>query len=276
MKLTAIRRIDESTFAAAQADFAAPGGTIGRGRENRLVLEDQPGGLCRVQAMVRVSDTASWLVNLSSMANVSINGDPLAPEQETALRHGDEVAIGLYVLLAEDPMADAVVSGAALATPVAAMPGAIIAPAQALAAEAEPAPAVDIFSDLMGPGTLPVGSAPDLSAHPFDMTSAAGRNPEDPLSQLDPRHTGFDGPSRDPLSMFPNPDDRHVDHVFTDARPSTLHGEDPLARLNDDPIASTLGRQGQGGTNTTDRDNVREQAGHMRPPTVRQGKVENP
>jgi len=274
MKLTAIRRIDESAFAPVQADFTAPGGTIGRSRENQLVLEDQPGALCLVQAMVRVSDTGNWLVNLSSMANVSINGDPLAPDQEAALRHGDEVAVGLYVLQAEDELVAGIGTGAAagaaaVVAGAAGMPGTAAELAPATAPEPEPAPPVDVFSDLFGPGTLPVGSAPDLAAHPFDMASAAGRNPEDPLAQLDRRDTAFTDSARDPLGMFPNPDDRHVDHVFSDPTPSTLHGHDPLAPMHDDPIASTLGKQDRSDRTNTDRNTVREQAGHMRPPTVR-------
>ncbi|WP_454688483.1 FHA domain-containing protein [Achromobacter aloeverae] len=243
MKLTAIRRTDDLPFAPIEAEFPAPGGTIGRGRENRLVLDETPGALCRVQALVRVGDSACWLANLSDMAGVSINGEPLACEQEAALRHGDEVTIGAYVLHADD--------------------------AAAMAAAPEP----DIFGDLFGPGTLPVGAAPDVSAHPFDMASAAGRNPEDPLAQLGHGDTVFGDKRGDPLAMFPDPDGRHVDHVFTDATPSTLHGEDPLASLRDDPIGGTIGGMtGPRGTPSrpmTDRDDVREPSGHMRPPTVR-------
>jgi FHA domain-containing protein len=241
MKLTAVRRTDEEAFSPVQANFEAPGGTIGRGLENLLVLADQPGNLCRVQAMVRVHDTACYLVNLSSMSSVSVNGQALAREQEVVLRHGDEVAIGAYVLHADDANALAVA----------------------------PAPAPDIFNDLMGPGTLPVGTAPDVSAHPFDMASAASRNPEDPLAHLDKGDMGFSNRPRDPLGMFSNPDNVHVHHVFSDSTPSTMHGHDPLAQLNDDPIASTLGRQDKAGAGTTGRDNVREQGGYMRPPTVR-------
>jgi FHA domain-containing protein len=262
MKLTAIRRIDEEAFTPMQAEFRAPGGTIGRGRENRLVLADRAGALCLVQAMVRVSDTSCWLVNLSSMASVSINGDPLECDQEAALRHGDEVAIGAYVLHAEQ---------AGYAAMAGLESGAGLDAGQGSAAQADTldAPAMNVFDDLIGPGTLPVGSAPDVSAHPFDMASAAARNPADPLAQLDRGETAFADRRRDPLSMFPNQDERNVDHVFTDATPSTLHGNDPLAQLNDDPIASTLGRQDKAGASSTGRDNVREQAGHMRPPTVR-------
>lgn len=156
MKLTALRRTDEQAFAPVQAEFDVPGGTIGRGRENRLVLADEPGAICRVQAILRVSDTACYLVNLSGMGAVSVNGQAVARDQEVVVRHGDEVAIGAYVLQANDD------AGAAIPPP-------------------EPAP--DVFSDLIGPGTLPVGSAPDVSAHPFDMASASPRNPEDPLAQ---------------------------------------------------------------------------------------------
>jgi FHA domain-containing protein len=272
MKLTAIRRIDEEAFTPMQAEFRAPGGTIGRGRENRLVLADRAGALCLVQAMVRVSDTSCWLVNLSSMASVSINGDPLECDQEAALRHGDEVAIGAYVLHAEQAGYAAMAGregGAGAGVGFAGSAGLGAGQGSAAQAHTLDAPAPNVFDDLIGPGTLPVGSAPDVSAHPFDMASAAARNPADPLAQLGRGDTGFTDRRHDPLGMFPNQDERHVDHVFTDATPSTLHGNDPLAQLNDDPIASTLGRQDKAGAASTGRDNVREQAGHMPPPVLR-------
>src|SRR5690606_10208732 len=70
--------------------------------------------------------------------------------------------------------------------------------------------ASDPFSDLFGPGTLPVGSVPDVSAHPFDLESAQVRNPEDPLRQLPRGDANVRGPLRDPLdALGDNTDGAH-------------------------------------------------------------------
>lgn len=105
MRLTTVHRTDDQAFAPVQATFDAPGGTIGRGLENMLVLADEPGSICRVQALVRVDESGCRLLNLSGMGFVAINGQPLAPEKETALHDGDEVRIGAYVLHAQESFA---------------------------------------------------------------------------------------------------------------------------------------------------------------------------
>jgi FHA domain-containing protein len=231
MKLTALRRTDAQAFAPIEAVFDAPGGTIGRSPENHLALAAAPGAICRVQAVLRVSETDCRLLNLSNMGPVSINGQPLARDQEAAVRHGDEVAIGAYVLRAEDDKA------------VAAAPVQVEPQAEPQAQAEEPAP--DVFGDLFGPGTLPVGGLPDGSTHPFDMRSAAARNPEDPLAQLSRDSARLDTAPRDPLHMFGGPDADSVEHVFSDPTPTTLPSRGPLAAYREDPIGDTLGRAAQ-------------------------------
>jgi FHA domain-containing protein len=244
MKLTALRRTDDQAFAPIQADFDVPGGTIGRGRENRLVLDDEPGAMCRVQAVLRISDTACYLANLSGMGGVSVNGHVVAPNQETVVRHGDEVTIGAYVLHADD----------------------------AVALPPQPEPAPDVFGDLIGPGTLPVGSAPDVGAHPFDMASAATRNPEDPLAQLPRDDMPLSGTGGDPLRMFGGADADKTGHVFSDTTPTTLPSHGPLAPYGGDPIGDTLGRPAHEGDTHAARNDVDERGGYMRAPTVRRDK----
>lgn len=113
MKLTAMRSqqgSDQSalhvgTFTPVLIDFQAPGGTIGRSPENKLILPDDKGALCRVQAVVRISGDDCYLVNLSDMAQVSINGCVLGRDQEAPLHDGDEIAIGSYTLNAGEASA---------------------------------------------------------------------------------------------------------------------------------------------------------------------------
>ncbi|MCD0505842.1 hypothetical protein LPZ50_22880, partial [Bordetella petrii] len=139
-----------------------------------------------------------------------------------------------------------------------------------LAAEpqAPPSDPADVFSDLFGPGTLPVGSVPDVSAHPFDMESAQTRNPEDPLRQLPRGDANVRGPARDPLDLLGSPDDDDTRSVFSDQTPSTLPAHDPLAPHRSDPVTDTLNpRERDDGAHAA-RDHLREYGSHLRPARV--------
>ncbi|MCD0504931.1 FHA domain-containing protein, partial [Bordetella petrii] len=105
MRLTAFSRHADPAATPLSAVFQAPGGTLGRSAENHLALPDSERGICRVQAALRISDDACYLVNLSSMGSVSINGRVLTRDQEVPLQPGDELSIGPYTLKAEDPAA---------------------------------------------------------------------------------------------------------------------------------------------------------------------------
>ncbi|WP_242697614.1 FHA domain-containing protein [Bordetella petrii] len=408
MRLTVLPRRDDPGFAPLSAVFQAPGGTLGRSADNHLALPDSERGICRVQAALRISDGACYLVNLSGMGSVSVNGRAITRDQEVPLAPGDELAIGPYTLRAEDPAAPVaaatLAAGAAAAaaaqaappepdplldspllegvdlmppdthtihqsassapaapapeTPVAPEPAAApepmatpaSAPAPAASAPA-PAPQVsdsrrvsdteldptsagqppaapqpaarmpdtepahggfsaapdtpaaaaafpsapaqfdapfgdldppraaepqapqsnpaDVFSDLFGPGTLPVGSVPDVSAHPFDLESAQTRNPEDPLRQLPRGDANVRGPLRDPLDMLGNPDADDANSVFSDQTPSTLPSHDPLDPHRSDPVTDTLSPRPRDDDARAARDHLREYGGYLRPARVR-------
>lgn len=380
MKLTVQRRPEDSGLIAPWSTvFHAPGGTIGRATDNHLTLPDATNDICRVQAAVRISDDTCYVVNLSSMSHVSINGRAVLRDQEVLLSPGDELVIGSYTLCADDPLAPAsdIAAPAAIATGFAALdaqapapvvqepdpllesplidseaiadapavvqptvapppqappqpqasqatlphdsvsapaPVAPLAtperetlapPAAAIQEEVAPPPAVqtgfdsppteawpltaeaephdfaldepqpttpsnvDVFSDLFGPGTLPVGSAPDVGAHPFDMASAQHRNPEDPLRHLPRGDANVSGPARDPLDLLSSADSDGLHDVFSDQTPSTLPSDDPLAPHRLDPLNDTLGarREDQQG-GWAARDHLREYGGYMRPARV--------
>ena len=375
MKLTVQQRPDDSGFINTwSAIFEAPGGTLGRSADNHLTLPDPERHICRIQAAVRISDNACYLVNLSSMSQVSINGHPILRDQEVPLVAGDELTIGTYTLKAEDPntpvTADAAVAAGGLAAlhdqpvdpalsepdpllesplldtalvpeipptntaPVSEAPEAPIptavdtAPVETPAidtsstapvvdpfptdasttelatpepfsssampfenplADAPPMadsdlsrepltdnvssdnPDVDVFSDLFGPGTLPVGSVPDVSTHPFDMESAQTRNPEDPLRHLPRGDANVSGPLRDPLDLLDSHESDDVNSVFSDQTPSTLPSHDPLAPHRLDPVSDTLRNQREhDNEGWAARDHLREYGGYLRPARVQQ------
>ncbi|WP_066641809.1 FHA domain-containing protein [Bordetella sp. H567] len=239
MKLNVNRRLDAQAHTAAQAVFLAPGGTIGRAAENQLVLADAP-DVCRVQAALRYGDGGWRLANLSAMGTVSVNGVAVQATREQSLENGDEVAIGPYVMHVET---DSAQDGATQAKG-------------------------DVFSDLIGPGTLPVASMSDLGVHPFDMESAISRNPDDPLAQLQDHEWRHDAGQRDPLALFPDQGGSAY-HALSDPTPAMLPADDPLASRRLDPIAETL----RGGTGASGqramRDDAPEYGNPMTPPRVR-------
>ncbi|MFY0477596.1 FHA domain-containing protein [Achromobacter marplatensis] len=246
MKLTAFQHAGNPAFEPIHAEFMAPGGTVGRSLENHLALPDPARGICRVQAAIRVNsaDATGFLVNLSSMSTVSVNGRPVAQDQEVPLIPGDELQIGAYRLRAEatTPAVDA------------ASPAAVIDD--------------DIFSDLIGPGTLPVGSAPDVSTHPFDLASAQARNPDDPLRHLPPGDAAVSRPITDPLALFDTPGEGPPS-VFADSTPSTLPNQDPLAEHRSHPVDAALGAPREGTDGRSASDHLREVGSYMRPAPVK-------
>ncbi|MBB1598114.1 FHA domain-containing protein [Achromobacter sp. UMC46] len=246
MKLTVIQHAGDPAFDPIHAEFAAPGGTLGRSPENHLALPDPAREICRVQAAIRINDTsaAGFLVNLSSMSAVSVNGHPVAQDQEVPLNPGDELDIGAYRLRAET-------AAPALDAPP-------------LAATTDE----DIFGDLIGPGTLPVGSAPDVSAHPFDLESAQARNPDDPLRHLPPGDAAVSRPVTDPLALFDTPGESPPS-VFDDGTPSTLPAHDPLAEHRVHPVDDTLRAPRDATDSRSASDHLREIGSFMRPAPVK-------
>lgn len=245
------------------ARFDAPGGTIGRVAGNHLVLPDPSGAIGRLQAVVRLRGAECRLVNLGGPAPVTVNGRSLAQGEEAAIAAGDRVGVGGYVLAVD-------AAAGALEQPVATPPDAPVPAAASVAdlppAQPEPGP-VDIFADLMGPGTLPVGSAPDISCHPFDMASAAPRNTPDPLSLL-PGEPVRHVPGEDPLSFFDQVDAAHAPSIFSDRTPTSMTSGVPATVRGDQPIADMLSGDRERNARST-ADHVTQMSGYMRPTNVR-------
>ncbi|MGS1008391.1 FHA domain-containing protein [Achromobacter anxifer] len=245
MKLTVFQRAGDPAFEPIHTVFTAPGGTVGRSLDNQLALPDPTRAICRVQAAIRVNDMdAGFLLNLSEMSTVTVNGHALARDQEVPLHPGDELQIGDYRLRAEEAMPEVQATNPA-----------------AMADD-------DIFSDLIGPGTLPVGSAPDVSTHPFDLDSAQTRNPEDPLRHLPPGDGAVSRPPTDPLALFDAPGDG-TPSIFSDSTPSALPAHDALAEHRAHPVDDTLGPPRDAADHRGASDHLREIGGYMRPAPVK-------
>lgn len=77
--------------------FEIPGGTIGRGPDNALVLPDALKTVSRVHARIDCADGAWWLTDIGSNPS-RLNGRPVTPGVRTRLADRDRLEIGAYSL----------------------------------------------------------------------------------------------------------------------------------------------------------------------------------
>lgn len=77
--------------------FYPPGGTIGRGKDNNLVLPDNDRTISRLQAIVHVTaDGECRITNRGNVTQVVLNDSPLEREHQIRLQHGDILTIDEY------------------------------------------------------------------------------------------------------------------------------------------------------------------------------------
>lgn len=81
----------------SSCDFYAPGGTIGRGTDNNLVLPDNDRTISRLQAIVHVDAQGECRVtNRGSVTRVVLNDIPLERGRQVELQDGDILGIDDY------------------------------------------------------------------------------------------------------------------------------------------------------------------------------------
>jgi predicted component of type VI protein secretion system len=83
------------------AVFGPQRSTIGRSEDNFFVLPDPSHEVSRSQAALWSDGAHHTLVNLSEATALHLNDAELAPRQETAIRPGDMIRVGRYVLQVE-------------------------------------------------------------------------------------------------------------------------------------------------------------------------------
>lgn len=88
-------------------DFYAPGGTIGRGTDNTLVLPDSKRGISRLQAIVRITpDAECYIINRGKVVRMTINDIPLERDCPAELQDGDVLGIDDYRIEVVDSILD--------------------------------------------------------------------------------------------------------------------------------------------------------------------------
>ncbi|HBR6861203.1 TPA: type VI secretion system-associated FHA domain protein TagH [Klebsiella aerogenes] len=232
-------------------DFYAPGGTIGRGTDNNLVLPDDDRAISRLQAIVHVAaDGECKITNRGNVTRVVLYEIPLERGRQVELQDGDILAIDDYRIEVSDLLQDSQPISRMAASgqpPVTAKPSTPAPSAAATVAEAAPtAVPSEIWDSLMQEFSIAdsISSSrakpqADNAPNPFAEPKPAERNPEDPLAMFADSEPLFERPpvATDDLFADDTPFDR--DSIFADVTPTTLVPpvEKPAQPVADEPQA---------------------------------------
>lgn len=101
INITVVSYNNEAMAHPTSLTFGPEGKTMGRGKDNHLVLEDPKNLVSRVHARVKSDGFRHSIVNMSQHNPILVNNCEIEPDREYDLHAGDEIRIGLYVLRAE-------------------------------------------------------------------------------------------------------------------------------------------------------------------------------
>lgn len=230
----------------SSCDFLPPGGTIGRGADNNLVLPDDDRTISRLQAIVHITaDGECRITNRGNVTLVHLNDIPLERGRQVDLQEGDILSIDDYRLQVSE------LSSAARPTQPAPAPVARPAPAAKPAAPQESKPAAiptEIWDSLAQEFSITDSLSSNRSkpaatgSNPLTET-AQDRNPVDPLAGFGSQQESLNLDRRDqtPDSLFNDDPLFNQRSIFDDSTPGTLMqqpGQSPSAKADEvDPLA---------------------------------------
>ncbi|CAO95672.1 type VI secretion system-associated FHA domain protein TagH [Erwinia tasmaniensis] len=215
----------------SSCDFLPPGGTIGRGADNNLVLPDDDRTISRLQAIVHISATGEChITNRGNVTRVHLNDIPLERGRQVELQDGDIIGIDDYRLQVSELSAAALPLSQPVSAPAVTRPQPVAAPVAPAAAAAPAAIPSEIWDSLAQEFSISDNlssrskAKPPGQDNPLTAPAAAERNPADPLAQLkqnsDPLN--LDRRDRTPDSLFNQDPLFKQDSIFDDSTPSTL------------------------------------------------------
>ncbi|MFE8146071.1 type VI secretion system-associated FHA domain protein TagH [Brenneria goodwinii] len=244
----------------SSCDFNPPGGTIGRGTDNNLVLPDNDRAISRLQAIVHISaDGECRITNRGNVTKMMLNDLPLERGRQVELQDGDILGIDEYRLQVSELALDAKPA-----------PGNITAqqPVQAPPAENIPtAVPAEIWDSLTQEFSISDNISDTRSRppqepmlNPFNAPNEPERNPEDPLAHFNTQEPLFDKKPVETDQLFSSEELFKTDSIFNDATPTTLtpsgNASSPLASDEEnelDPLAF-FGGAGSGKSQSNSED----------------------
>lgn len=211
----------------SRCDFYPPGGTIGRGTDNNLVLPDNERAISRLQAIVHIAGNGECrITNRGNVTRVVLNDIPLERGRQVELQDGDILDIDEYRIEVTDLILDT--------QPVSRMAANVQAgltpdPAPVEKKEnATTAVPTEIWDSLMQEFSISDSissnrAKPEPQAlNPFAAPKEPERNPEDPLALLNKNDAAAAPRSIDTDKLFNDEPLFKSDSIFADATPSTL------------------------------------------------------
>ncbi|MGY5956721.1 type VI secretion system-associated FHA domain protein TagH [Kosakonia sp. BK9b] len=223
----------------SRCDFYPPGGTIGRGTDNNLVLPDNDRSISRLQAIVHIAGNGECRVtNRGNVTRVVLNDIPLERGRQVELQDGDILGIDEYRIEVTDLIQDtqpvsrmaASMQAELFPPPVQQAKPAPAAPAQNKAGDNAPASVpTEIWDSLMQEFSISdsisssrAKQAEPQNLNPFAAPKEPERNPEDPLALLNNNEPLVSPKSLASDQLFNDEQLFKNDSIFNDATPSTL------------------------------------------------------
>lgn len=221
-------------------DFMPPGGTIGRGTENNLVLPDENRSISRLQAIVHVSANGECqITNRGTVTLVHLNDIPLQRGRQVELQDGDIIRIDDYALQVRElgagaqpivsaPISHAVVSDAPAS--VQASPQHVSSPSATPNAASQPVP----------PNTAPqAAAATAYAAQPAAKENSPAAIPSEIWDSLAQEFSISDS-----LSNRSKPQPANL-NPFAEAPAPDRNPVDPLAQFASKPDSLNFDRRDQ-------------------------------
>lgn len=221
----------------SRCDFYAPGGTIGRGTDNNLVLPDNDRTISRLQAIVHVDAQGECrMTNRGSVTRVVLNDIPLERGRQVELQDGDILGIDDYRIEVADLIQDtqpisrmaASIASRPAVTPVPAAEPKPVSASQPVEAAPTAVP-TEIWDSLMQEfsisDSISSGRAkpqPAASHDPFSQPSEPQRNAEDPLALFSDSNPQLERKNVNTDTLFSDEALFKTESIFNDVTPTTL------------------------------------------------------
>lgn len=222
----------------SSCDFLPPGGTIGRGADNNLVLPDDDRNISRLQAIVHISAGGECsITNRGNVTRVLLNEIPLERGRQVELQDGDVLGIDDYCLQVSElsntthslarptaaPMASRPQTAPPVAVPAATPVAKVTEQTAAIPSEIWDSLAQE-FSISDNLSSRQKNKSAENYANPLTVPAAAERNPADPLALLGQGSESLDFGRREstPEALFESDPLFKQESIFNDSTPSTL------------------------------------------------------
>ena len=231
MRFTIITTKPGYQLPQSSCDFYAPGGTIGRGTDNNLVLPDNDRTVSRLQAIVHIDAQGECRVtNCGSVTCVVLNDIPLERGRQAKLQDGDILCIDDYHIEVTELIRD---TQSANCMHQQARPAVAPVPIrQAKTASAAPGAKTvptEIWDSLMREFSISDSISsnrakphPAASHDPFSQPAALERNAENPLAMFNDSEPKFKRKNVDPDMLFSDEELFKKESIFDDFTPSIM------------------------------------------------------